>query len=235
MTRRKLPAKYGGELAIDVCRHCNGLWFDDRESLQLSPGATLHLFRVLYSQNEDARVPLVPRKKCPRCADTLAETLDWQRSTRFSYFSCPEHGRYITFFQFLREKNLVRQPSSAELAELCAKMKVVKCSNCGAPIELAAASQCSYCSAPVSILCEEHIRQTLQELQRREEKRTTVDPKLAARMVQAQLETDRAFRAMGADSFGNRFARSLDSSSDGADLVAAGACFLVKALFGLLG
>ncbi len=234
MTRGKLAAIYGGEVEIDVCRHCNGLWFDGRESLQLSPGSTLRLFRVLYSQNENARAPLVPHKKCPRCATVLTETFDQQRHTRFSYFSCPEHGRYITFFQFLREKNLVRQPSPMEFAELRAKMKVVKCSSCGAPIELAATSQCSYCAAPVSVLCEEHITQTLQELQQREERRTTVDPTAAARIVKAQLETDRAFREMDAESFGSGFTRSLGSSSDGTDLVAAGASILVKALFGLL-
>ncbi len=233
MDVQRFPANYGGEVEIDVCGHCNGIWFDGRESLQMSPGATLNLFRILYARNETARAQLIAKKSCPRCAGALSETHDMQRGTRFTYFRCAQHGRYITFFQFLREKNLVRAPTPKELAQLKDQVKTVKCSNCGAPIELALGTQCSHCAAPVSILSEENIRQTLTQLQQREEKRTTVAPDAAARIVQAQLEAQRAYREIDAQSLGSSFGSSVLSSGDGTDLIAFGASVLVKTIFNL--
>ncbi len=235
MDEHTFPANYGGEVEIDVCSHCNGIWFDGRESLQLSPGATLNLFGILYSRNDSAKAELVPTKSCPRCDADLAETHDMQRTTRFTYFRCAQHGRYITFFQFLREKNLVRAPNPKELAQLRDRVKTVKCSNCGGPIELALGTECAFCSAPVSILSEESITNTLAQLQQREEKRTTVAPDLAARIVQAKLQAVNAYRGQGTALSGYRFANPLSSSTNGTDLVAFGAGVLVKALFGLLG
>ena len=37
----------GRELSIDLCKPCQSFWFDGHESLQLSPGATLSLFRLI--------------------------------------------------------------------------------------------------------------------------------------------------------------------------------------------
>jgi len=231
MDVQRFPANYGGEVEIDVCSHCNGIWFDGKESLQLSPGATLNLFKVLYSHNDAAKAQLQPNKACPRCAGPLKETNDMQRGTRFSYFRCEQHGRFITFFQFLREKNLVRQPTPKELQQLRAQVQTVKCSNCGAPIELSTHTACTHCSAPVSILSEENIKQTLADLQKREEKRTTVAPDAAARIVQAQLQAQSAYRTFDSGSLPNRFTSGI--SSNGADLIAAGAEVLVNVLFAL--
>src|SRR4051812_31646698 len=88
MNAERFDAIYGGPLEIDVCQHCNGLWFDGRESLQLSPGSTLKLFGAMYGRKEQARQPLVPDKRCPRCSDALVETFDMQRGTRFTYYRC---------------------------------------------------------------------------------------------------------------------------------------------------
>lgn len=231
MEAQRFPANYGGEVEIDVCGHCNGIWFDGRESLQMSPGATLNLFKVLYARNEAAKSQLVPKKSCPRCAAGLVETHDMQRGTRFTYFRCAQHGRYITFFQFLREKNLVRAPTPKELVQLKEQVKTVKCSNCGGPIELALGTQCPHCAAPVSILSEDNIKQTLTQLQQREEKRTTVAPDAAARIVQAQLEAERAYRQVDPTSFGSSVSFGWGRHTDGTDLVAMGASFLLRALF----
>jgi hypothetical protein len=194
MQAERFEANYSAPIEIDVCQHCNGLWFDGRESLMLTPGSTLRLFSAMFERREVARQPLVDRKCCPRCASVLKETFDRQRGTQFTYFRCETHGRYTTFFQFLREKNLVRAPSPSQLAELTFKVKQVSCSNCGSPIELAKTSVCPHCQAPVSILSEDSIHQTLKELQTREEKRTTVDPTLAARLVMDQMKVDRDAR-----------------------------------------
>ncbi len=51
---------------------------------------------------------------------------------------CPgRHGRLITFFNFLREKNFIRPLSAAQIEELRQNVRTVNCSNCGAPIDLA--------------------------------------------------------------------------------------------------
>ena len=232
MQAEKHPALYGGEIEIDVCHHCNGLWFDGRESLQLAPGATLKLFASMYERKASAQQPLVPTKSCPRCATTLIETFDMQRGTRFTYFRCESHGRYTTFFHFLREKNLVRAPTPKQLAELKATVTQVDCSNCAAPIVLAQTVVCVHCSAPVSILSEDSINQTLKDLHQKEVKRTTVDPTLAARLVMDQLTAVRHEREMNAPLTYRWSPRG--SSGVTGDLVQLGARALVGIIAGLL-
>ncbi len=233
MQAELFSALYGGEVEIDACHHCNGLWFDGRESLQLSPGATLKLFASMYERKASALQPLVPVKSCPCCSQVLIETFDMQRATRFSYFRCEDHGRYTTFFHFLREKNLVRAPTPKQLAELKANVKQVDCSNCGAPIVLAQSVTCGYCAAPVSILSEDSINQTLEQLQRQEAKRTTVDPNLAARLVMDKLQASRDYDAV-APRPTYRWS-SAGASTISGDLLVLGARALVGILSGLLG
>jgi Zn-finger nucleic acid-binding protein len=36
MVEEQYAGNYGVQLTIDVCHFCNGIWFDGRESLQLS-------------------------------------------------------------------------------------------------------------------------------------------------------------------------------------------------------
>lgn len=230
MQAELLAALYGGELEIDTCHHCNGLWFDGRESLQLAPGSTLKLFASMYARKEAAQQPLVPDKKCPRCSAALVETFDMQRGTRFSYFRCQTHGRFTTFFQFLREKNLVRAPTPRQLAELKAHVKQVDCSNCAAPIVLAETVACVHCSAPVSILSEDSINQTLRELQAKEVKRTTVDPTLAARLVMDKMKAIEDAKKMEEPAF---YRWTVGGSMNG-DLVELGARALIGIIAGLL-
>ena len=78
---------------------------------------------------------------------------DMQRSARFEYRGCPDnHGRLITFFNFLREKNFIKPLSPAQMADLRANVQTVNCSNCGAPVDLARGINCSHCSSPLSML-----------------------------------------------------------------------------------
>jgi hypothetical protein len=37
----------GREIEIDLCVPCQSVWFDARENLQLTPGATLAMFRII--------------------------------------------------------------------------------------------------------------------------------------------------------------------------------------------
>ena len=233
MQAERLEARYGNALEVDVCQHCNGLWFDGRESLMLSPGSTLKLFGAMYERRASARQPLVPEKRCPRCAAALVETSDLQRGTRFTYFRCDAHGRYSTFFQFLREKSLVRAPTPRQLTELQAQIKQVACSNCGSPIVLAQTADCSHCHAPVSILSEESINQTLKELHDEDARRKEVDPTLAARLVMDQLQVKREAETLYRPA---RYTWSTlgEGVGAGSDLVQVGAWALTALIKGLL-
>jgi endogenous inhibitor of DNA gyrase (YacG/DUF329 family) len=153
MESQTLEGALGRELSIDLCKPCQSFWFDGHESLQLSPGATLSLFRLIGEHVARPEIREGDVAKCPRCAARLRRTHDIQRSTRFEYFKCPhEHGRLISFFDFLKAKDFIKPLTTSELAELRQHIQMVNCSNCGGPIDLARQSSCPHCSAPLSML-----------------------------------------------------------------------------------
>src|SRR5687767_980661 len=98
---------FDGHLArpvvIDLCFSCQSFWFDARESLSLTPGSTLTLFRIIGEHVSRPQLSDAETAKCPRCRGRLRRTRDMQRATRFEYFRCPNgHGRLTTFFDFLK-------------------------------------------------------------------------------------------------------------------------------------
>jgi hypothetical protein len=205
MRRLPLDGLYGTRLSIDLCTVCQGFWFDGREHLQLSPGAILQLFEIIH----DAKGPkatLPARLPCPRCGLRLSLTDDRQRATSFRYWRCArDHGRYITFFDFLREKDFVRELDPRQLAELKAQVRSVKCSNCGAPIDLAHDTVCSHCHTPLSMLDLEQVGRVVTEL--REVANRAAHPlpggagALAIALLRERQQVDSAFRAMGTPSW----------------------------------
>lgn len=195
MASQALPGHYGRTVTLDWCAGCGALWFDTHESIALSPGAVLRLFTLINDKPAEPRAPLSDHLACPRCRVRLERTVDIARGTRFHYFRCPaDHGRLITFAEFLREKQFVRPLGPTELAELRRRVQMIQCSSCGAPVDLAAGSACGHCRAPVSMLDPDQVEKTVRELQRAEERRTTEDPALAARLLMDRLEVSRLFR-----------------------------------------
>jgi hypothetical protein len=197
MDLRRVDAHYGRSVDLDLCHGCGLIWFDTRESIALTPGAVLKLFAALDAHREQRHPLADAAMRCPRCRRPLQATVDRQRATRFSYWRCEaEHGRLTTFFDFLREKNFVRPLSAERLAELRRYTPSVNCSACGAPVDLARESACSHCRAPLSMLDPDQVQAVVRELQRAEERRTTVDPSFAARLAADRAALERAFRAM---------------------------------------
>ena len=158
-----LEGHLGRTVDVDICGSCQALWFDKYESLQLSAASVLQLFRIIGQASglpAEARSAKVGVKaavsafaKCPRCERRLRVMHDMQRSARFEYRGCPDnHGRLITFFNFLREKNFIKPLSPAQIEELRSKVRTINCSNCGAPVDLAHGITCSHCSSPLSML-----------------------------------------------------------------------------------
>jgi len=192
MEAQTLDAMYGRTVTIDLCHACTGIWFDTLETLQLTPGAVLRVFKLIHDRRGEA-APAADVTRCPRCQARLAETTDMQRTTRFHYLRCPaEHGRFITFFQFLREKNFVRPLSLPELAQLRKSIRVVHCSSCGAPVDLERSTTCGYCRTAISMLDPEQVERAVRGLQAAETRRTTVDPQWPARLLVDRLVGERA-------------------------------------------
>jgi len=205
MTALTLDGHLGTKVDLDLCAACQVIWFDRLESLRLSPGATLSLFRTIGERKQTSPPPLGDPLKCPRCDLRLLLTNDRQRNTPFRYRRCArEHGRLITFFDFLREKDFVRPLSARQIAELRASVQTVNCSNCGAPIDLAQASACAHCSTPLSMLDLNQIEVMAAHLRRADEASRTIDPMLPERMKREKQAVESLFAALRADEGGAR-------------------------------
>lgn len=213
MQARSLEGVYGRPVVIDACTECKGLWLDGLEGLQLSPGAVLALLRLMDDPTRSTAVPVAEVMACPRCRSQLVPVRDRQRSTTFCYNRCPSgHGRFISFFQFLRSRNFIRELTEDELRDLRSRIQSVNCSNCGAPVAVARESSCAHCRTPVSTVEPGQIRAAIEELQRAEAARHELDPTLPLTLLQQRAEVERALRGTDEDV---RFGGLLDSKGGG--------------------
>jgi Zn-finger nucleic acid-binding protein len=180
MERRAFARQPVGTIELDLCFDCRAIWFDQYESGQLTPGAVLELFKVIERKTNAPVRPLRESMRCPQCDDSLRLTHDMQRNNRFTYYRCAHgHGRLTTFFQFLREKNFIRSLTDAEMERLKANVAQVRCSSCGAPVNIERDAECGYCHAPISILDVAALQRTIAELGEKEQRRTHPDPQAA--------------------------------------------------------
>ena len=193
MTSMTLESHLSPPVEIDLCAACQSFWFDKFESLKLAPASTLKLIKLIGEHSTAAKPTLVTNLKCSRCATRLQLTHDMTRSTKFAYWRCNNgHGRFITFFDFLREKNFIRPLSTHEIDELRRNIQVVNCSNCGAPVDLTSASSCAHCGSPLSILDMKQPQELLRQLQEAAEPRR-VDPALPFELMRARRDVERLF------------------------------------------
>lgn len=177
MRNQAFERKYGGMVALDICLDCKQIWFDEHESAQLAPDGLLRLFRLIHAHQDSAARPAAERMDCPHCRARLSLTHDLQRSNRLLYYRClAGHGRLTAFYQFLREKNFVRDLTKPEVAQLKAEVKQVRCSGCGAPVDLQQASACGFCKAPIAILDANAVAQALQALDAARSRQRPMDP-----------------------------------------------------------
>lgn len=199
MTALTLGGHQGKPVAIDVCKTCQAFWFDKYESLQLAPGSTLQLMKLIGESGSPGVKQFASPLSCPRCSTPLRPTQDMQRSTRFSYFRCAnEHGRFIRFFEFLREKNFIRPLSQEQIKELRQHIQIVHCSSCGAPIDLAANSSCAHCNSPISMLDMKQPQELLAQLRAAAEPKPA-DPMLPFELAKAKREMEMLFAGVEPD------------------------------------
>jgi hypothetical protein len=193
MIRETLAGRLGAPIIIDLCLPCQVLWFDTHESLQLSPGAVLKLFRVIGEQALAPRPQAAHDPLCPRCGIRLVLTHDQQRNTKFQYLRCPwDHGRLIAFVDFLREKDFIRPLSKEQIDELRQSVQTLNCSNCGAPIDLTTQSGCPHCGAALSMLDMKRAGALVAELHAAEQPKP-IDPALPLDLERARAEVTAAF------------------------------------------
>ena len=189
MSEQALDGQLGTHVKIDLCLSCQAFWFDGYESLKLTPASVLKLFRLIGEQPASKPVALSDRSACPRCQMRLVPTHDLQRNTKFEYLRCPaRHGRLTSFYNFLREKDFIRPLSAAQVEELRRNVQTVNCSNCGAPIDLAAGATCTHCGSALSMLDMQRAGALVDELQRAGDARRTIDPALPFELARARRE-----------------------------------------------
>jgi hypothetical protein len=200
MESKTLEAHNGRTVTIDLCRACQAFWFDAHESLSLTPGSTLALFRIIGEQPAPTTRP-TDLGRCPQCKERLQQTHDMQRDVRFEYASCPHgHGRLTSFVNFLREKNFIRPLSPEQIAELRQNVQSVNCTNCGAPIDLTQTSSCTHCGSPLSMLDMKQAGALVSQLQKAEDRtHQGVDPSLPLELARARREVDSAFAGFERD------------------------------------
>jgi hypothetical protein len=197
MQPQALDGHMGREIQIDLCVPCQSIWFDARENLQLTPGATLGIFRVIGERVSRPALQDRDIAKCPRCNAQLRRTQDMQRSTRFEYFRCPnEHGRLTTFFDFLKEKDFIRPLTPQQIAELRKNVQSINCSNCGAPVDLGRGSACTHCGSPLSMLDMHQAERLIAQLRDADRSDKPIDPALPLALARARREAESAFEGL---------------------------------------
>jgi len=152
MASLTLEAHLSPPVEIDLCFPCQAFWFDRYESLKLEAGSAITLKRLIEEKSSAAKPVFSAALRCPRCRAPLHLTHDLQGNTHFSYWRCEPHGRFITFFDFLKEKSFIRALSRNQVEELRRQLGPVNCANCGAPLDLGKGSTCEYCGSPIPML-----------------------------------------------------------------------------------
>jgi hypothetical protein len=200
MTTKTLEGHLGTTVTIDLCLSCQVFWFDDKESLHLAPHAVLRLFGIIGDRAMQPKPPAAEHPACPRCQVRLALTHDRQRNTPFQYLRClKNHGRLISFVEFLKEKDFIRPLSPEQLADLRSNVRTVNCSNCGAAIDLATSSSCGHCGSPLSMLDMKEAGAVVAALRDADSSGRPIDPALPLRLEQARREVEASFASFQRD------------------------------------
>jgi DNA-directed RNA polymerase subunit RPC12/RpoP len=194
MTDWTLDGRLGTQVLVDVCTGCQAFWFDQHKSLQLSPSSTLKLMKFIGEHSSTVKPTLADVLRCARCGGQLSLAHDMVRNMRFNYWACGSgHGRFIGFFDFLKEKNFIHALSPQEIQQLRLNLQSVNCCNCGATIDLQANSACPYCHSPITMLDMKQQQQMLAQLKEAAEPRP-VDPTLPLKLALAKDQITSVFK-----------------------------------------
>ncbi|TAG66973.1 MAG: hypothetical protein EAZ24_15850 [Burkholderiales bacterium] len=139
----------------------------------------MSLFQLIHERGgtaSSAGAKLGEGLRCLSCGDGMKTVNDRVKGTRFVYQSCRHgHGRLTTFYNFLSEKQFVRELTQAERTKLCATVRQVQCSGCGAPVDLSKHDACAYCRAPISVFDRDAARKAIDHYLRERHKQVPND------------------------------------------------------------
>ncbi len=153
MEAHQFASNLGNTLELDICFACQGLWFDSKENLKLTPASVVELFRLLHEHRADQHTPLHEPMACPRCSTSLAKGFDVVRSGRYMIYRCArQHGRFSSFSSFMIEKGFVRHMTRLEIDDLAKRVGAIYCTSCGAPVDIRKDHACPYCRAAFSLI-----------------------------------------------------------------------------------
>ena len=193
MTDWTLGGRLGATITVEVCEPCQAFWFDRYKDLQLSPASTLELMKYIGEHSSSAKPALASVLSCPRCEKPLTLAHDIARNVHFTYWQCPnQHGHFIAFFEFLKEKNFIHPLSPREIRQLRESIHTVNCSSCGASIDLQTNSACPYCHSPISILDLKEQQRMLADLKQAAELKP-VDTALPLKLAMVKQQTSALF------------------------------------------
>lgn len=203
MQVHRLPAQYGGEVEIDFCFGCQGIWFDRLENLKLAPEAVATVFKAMHQHRGEGHRPLAEVLRCPQCRGRLQQGFDLVRSGRFITHRCgDQHGRFSSFSSFMIEKGFVRQLTKPEIADIAKKVGTIHCSSCGAPVDLRKEDACSHCRSALSLLDPQAVEKAMETYARASSVRhpapvAVADALLAMARERSRLEREDARNAHG--------------------------------------
>ncbi len=147
----RLDGHYGRAVELDLCEHCDLVWFDGQETARLAGPGLVDLIAEMAHAHECAHVTLRDDIRCVRCNGGIVLAWNQSRFGRSSQLQCRErHGAYQSFAQFLQEKGLVREMSKIDRARLLEKEGRLHCVNCGGDIAAADAT-CTWCRSVPSL------------------------------------------------------------------------------------
>jgi DNA-directed RNA polymerase subunit RPC12/RpoP/Zn-finger nucleic acid-binding protein len=174
-------------VAIDACWPCHLIWFDHLESSSLSAASVIELFKRIHEAQSvptaAARNTVSNNMSCPSCSTGLKLTNDIQKNGRFSYHRCHQgHGRATSFTQFLREKNFIRSLNPIEIKKLSVSIKQIRCSSCGASVDLTHDTSCTHCGSAIAVLDHDAVEKALTALQAQQAKQLGATAEQRARL-----------------------------------------------------
>ncbi|MBV8379680.1 MAG: hypothetical protein JO369_02800 [Paucibacter sp.] len=152
-----LEGHYGQPVQTDLCGHCNLIWLDAFESINLSGLGWVQLLRRMQLATATPTAPMRDTLDCPRCRSRLSLVHNQSRAGHFGELECPRcRGNLASFALLLARCGFVRPFSRRDLDTLAKEGREASCLNCGAGIAREHAARpdareahCTYCRSPL--------------------------------------------------------------------------------------
>jgi len=155
-----LEGHYGQSVQTDVCGHCNLIWLDAFESINLSGLGWAQLLRRMQHATSTPTEPIRDELDCPRCRSRLTLVHNQSRAGRYGELECPRcRGNLASFALVLARCGLVRPLARRDVDTLDKEGRNASCLNCGAGIAREQCARpderearCPYCMSPLLVI-----------------------------------------------------------------------------------